>query len=59
METGVLGVPFPLAVSLAEWELKTAPDFAIIQFPLLEEQFALDQAQKMLLAMPCHVQWVK
>jgi hypothetical protein len=44
METGVLGVHCPTAVLRAEWELKTAPDFAITRLPLLEEYLALDQA---------------
>jgi hypothetical protein len=46
MEAGVPGVPCLLAVSTAEGELKTAPDFATTQHLLMEEQLALDQILK-------------
>ena len=55
METGVLGLQLPPAVSLVEREHKTAPDFATIQHHPMEEQIALGKAQKMLLAQHCHV----
>ena len=55
METGVLGLQLPPAVSLVEREHKTAPDFAAIQHHPMEEQIAPGKAQKMLLAQHCHV----
>jgi hypothetical protein len=42
METGVIGVPFPVVVSLVDKGLILGPDFAIIQHILMEEQNALD-----------------
>jgi hypothetical protein len=51
METGVLGVLFPLAVLPAEGEHNLILDSATIQLQLWEEQHALVQAQKLLLAM--------
>ena len=43
METGVIGVPFPVVVSLVDKGLILGPDFAIIQHILMEEQSAVDQ----------------
>ena len=59
METGVLGLQLPPAVSLVEREHKTAPDFATIQHHPTEEQIALGKAQKMLLAIHSCVPLVK
>ncbi len=42
METGVIGVPFLVVVSLVDKGLILEPDFAIIQHILMEEQNALD-----------------
>ncbi len=56
METGVLGVPFPLVALPAEGEHNLIQDSATIQLHLLEEQHALVQALKMLLAMPSNAQ---
>jgi hypothetical protein len=59
METGVPGVPFPLAVLPAEGELNLTLGFATIQHHLSVEQHALVQAQKMPLAIPSNAQLVK
>jgi hypothetical protein len=42
MEVGVLGVPCPLALSLAEVVLNLILDFATIQHHLMEELLVLD-----------------
>ena len=59
METGVLGVPFPLAVSPAEGVHKNAPDLAITKHYLMEIQFVLEKPQKVSLAMHSNAQLVK
>ncbi len=59
METGVLGVPFPFAVSPAERELKNAPDLAITKHYLMEIQFVLEKPPKVSLVMHSHAQLVK
>jgi hypothetical protein len=59
MDTGVLGVPFPFAVSPAERVLKNAPDLAITKQYRMEIQFVLEKSQKLFLAMHRNAQLVK
>jgi hypothetical protein len=59
METGVLGAPCQLALSLAGVALNLIRDSATIHHHLMEEQLVRDQAQKMLLAIHSCVPLVK
>jgi hypothetical protein len=59
METGVLGVPCQLALSLVEVALNLILDSATIQHRLMEELLVLVKAQKLLLAMHSNAQLVK
>ena len=59
METGVFGVPFPLAVSAVEGVLKNAPDLAITKHYLMEIQFVLEMSQKVSFVMYRNAQLVK
>jgi hypothetical protein len=51
METGEIGVLYPLAVYPAVGGLNLEPDFATIQLRLMEEQLVQDKAQRIQPAM--------